>query len=585
MVDINAYYQAGSAHSERRMASGPSTQLVGGPVTTPNGTKTDRATASIETAISTKAQILHATSHLRLLLETLSGSNMKSNNNFIGASSRRAIEDIGRTVILSGPVTRQQAAPQILVVRFAQYAQPNTALHLPGDPVKLTVGITELALSLDANKNTLEALVKSLNEISGLKAWLLQTRKGLASLIKSLPGTSSSLQPESIKALWRLIQPAVPSRIQPLVISIDEIPAAELRGASTGSARNPVITAAMDNRIALTAQSHSHLHQKETIASLQKRLAVFIREMNALLTLLTGISKRRPSSPNINLTDRIFAQVLLDRLRKITTRPVYGFASNPIFPADIGLEVGDDGLVALNEACFQSMSEHRQYLLSAMVGPNAYSENMLLFQNVKKADLLKPGEYSLIYDPTLTPAIATLDGLPLRIALDHLGRPILRLTGQDQQIEILLMKDTPIATKIVYRLSLFDQLAGFIELIAPSNLPRLQSGTAHEAHDFALSSAQRDDTIGDKLIVAVLTQAVTQSDLAQVSEGVFIPIQVAEFLFYFLWIGLFMPKTDREKRKKHNLNKQPKANSSWGTIFGDSTSESGHSRFKKPFDE
>jgi flagellar hook-associated protein 2 len=571
MVDIKAYYLADSAHSERRMTSGPSTQPVGASAHSQNGSKTDRSPARVETAISTKAQIFHAFSGLRSLLETLGGANSKNHDNGVGPSSSRATGDIGRTEITSAPVIRQQGASQIIVARFAQYAQPDTALLPPAGPVKLTVGITEQALTIGPGKNTLEALVQSLNGVPGLKAWLLQTREGLAVLIKSLPGTSNALQPASIETLWRLIQPALPSQIHPLVISIDEIPAADARAAVTGLARNAVDGASVDYRIAATSQSNAHLHPKETIASLQQRVAVLIREMNAIITLLANISKRGPSKgPNICLQDRMFAQALLDRLRKITSRPAYGFASDPILPADIGLEIGEDGLLVFNEACFKTMSEHRQDLATAMVGPNAYPDDMRLSPHIKETDLLKPGVYTLIYDPTHTPAIATLDGSPLLRCHDDDGRPVLLLTAQAQQLAIVLTQDAPMATDLVYRLSLFDQLAGFAATVLPPDAARLHSGTAH---DFVLSSAQRDDLPADNTIVAVLTQSANHSDMAQMIEGGSIPPQAAELLFYLLWIGLFIPRADRERRKKHHPNRRPKANSSSAPTFGQPLSE------------
>ena len=569
MDDIKTYYQAGSTHSERRMTSEPPTQPVGASVSTRNGSETYRSPARVETAISYKAQIIHAFSGFKLLLETLSGANLKYHNNFEQASSSQATGDISRTVNAPAPVIRQQGAPQILVARLIQSAQPDTPFLLPAGPVKLTVGITEQALSIGPGKNTLEALVHSLNGIPGLKAWLLQTREGLAVLIKSLPRSSNAIQPASIETLLRLIQPALPSQINPLVaISIDEIPTADARGALTGSARNPADGAAADYRSAATPQSYAHLHPKETIASLQKRVAVLIREMNAIITLLASISKRGARNGASNyLQDWLFAQALLERLRKITTRPVYGFASDPILLADIGLDVGEDGLLAFNEACFKNMSEHKQDLLTAMVGPNAKPEDMRLFRNINEADLLKPGVYTLIYDPKLTPVIATLNGAPLLRRLDHDGRPTLLLTTQAQQLAIVLTKDAPMATEFVYRQSLFDQLAVFAEAVLPSGSLRLPSGTAH---DSVLCSAQRNDTTADNMIVAVLTQAVKKSDLANLLEGDLVPTQATELLFYLLWIGLFIPRADRATRKKHNLNRRPKANSSSVSIFGHS---------------
>ncbi|WP_213685977.1 hypothetical protein [Roseicyclus sp.] len=86
--------------------------------------------------------------------------------------------------------------------------------------------------------------------------------------------------------------------------------------------------------------------------------------MNAIQTFLAGIAKRGAgSSTDISPQDRILAQALLDRLRKITTRPVYGFASNPVLPADIGIDVGEDGLLTFNAGSFNRMSRRGRICL------------------------------------------------------------------------------------------------------------------------------------------------------------------------------------------------------------------------------
>jgi flagellar hook-associated protein 2 len=432
-------------------------------------------------------------------------------------------------------------------------------------PIKLSTGTTEQTLAVGPGNDSLMSVVQSLNGIPGLRAWLLQTRQGLALLVKSLPGTSNALQQASIETLWRLLQSALLSQSQPLIISFDEIPATDPLEGPAGLARDAGDGTAVDYRITAIPQTHAHLHPKETIAALQVRVAALIREVNALHTFLASIAKRGAGSgTDINLQDRIFAQVLLERLRKITTRPVYGFASNPIFPADIGLEVGEDGLLTFNEACFNRMSEYRQDLLAAMVGPNADPDDIVLSQDIKATDVLKQGVHTLIYDPTQTPVIATLDGFPLQRSHDPDGRPVFILGVQDQNLA-LLPKDSPMVTELVYRLSLFDQLAAIAATTLSPDAPNLQSGTAH---DVVVASAKRDDASVGNMILAVLAQAVDQSDVAQPEERDAIPPQAAELLFYLLWIGLFVPKVDRDRRKKQHQHRRSTPHGASITFFG-----------------
>lgn len=539
MVDIKAHHLAESALSERRMTSVPPTPLGGASASAQKMLQTDRATASVQTAISIRAQIYQAVSALRSSLETLAGAN--ESNKIAQPPASGAPDGISRTALSSDPITRPQGTSQIIVVRFAQYAQQGTILLPPAGPVKLSTGTTDHTVAIGAGNDSLQSLVQSLNGLSGLKAWLLQTRQGLALVVKSLPGTAHALQPASIKTILHVLQAALPPQGQPLVVSVDEIPATD--------------GVAVESRVVLTPQNHAYLRPKETIAALQLRVASLIREVNAIQTFLAGIVKRGVvSGTDISPQDGILAQTLLDRLRKITTRPVYGFASNPVLPADIGLDVGEDGLLTFNAGSFDRMSEDRPDLLAAMLGPDGNPDDMLPTPDIQAADLLKQGVYTLIYNPTQTPVMATLDGFPLQLSHDPDGRPVLTLGAEDQHLAIVLPMDAPVAAKLVYRLSLLDQLAEITATTLSPDAPHLQSGTVH---DIGVASAKRDDASVDNMILAVLAQAVDQSDMAQPAQSNTMPVQAAELLFYLLWIGLFVPRVDRDRRKKQHPERRP----------------------------
>lgn len=539
MVDIKAHHLADGTLSDRRMTSAPATPLAGASGPIRNLAQADRATASVQTAISIRAQIYQAFSSLRLSLETLTGA--KENTKIAQPPASGAPDGISRAALSSDPVTRPQGTSQIIVVRFAQYAQQGTILLPPAGPVKLSTGITDHIVAIGAGKDSLKSLVQSLNGLPGLKAWLLQTRQGLALVVKSLPGTANALQPASVETLLRVLQAALPPQGQPLVVSVDEIPATD--------------GVAVEPRIVLTPQNHAYLHPKETIAALQFRVASLIREVNAIHTFLASIAKRGAgSSTDISPQDRILAQALLDRLRKITTRPVYGFASNPVLPADIGIDVGEDGLLTFNAGSFNRVSEERPDLLAAMLGPDGNPDDMAPTPDIQAADLLKQGVYTLIYDPTQTPVMATLDGFPLQLSHDPDGRPVLTLGAEDQHLAIVLPMDAPVAAKLVYRLSLFDQLAEITATSLSPDAPHLQSGTVH---DMGVASDKKDDASVENMILAVLAQAVDQSAMAQPAQSNTMPVQVAELLFYLLWIGLFVPRVDRDRRKKQHQERQP----------------------------
>ena len=74
MVDIKAHHLTEGALSDRRMTSVPPTPLGVASAPAPKMPQTDRATVSVQTAISIRAQIYQAFSSLRLSLETLTGA-------------------------------------------------------------------------------------------------------------------------------------------------------------------------------------------------------------------------------------------------------------------------------------------------------------------------------------------------------------------------------------------------------------------------------------------------------------------------------------------------------------------------------
>ncbi|WP_213685978.1 hypothetical protein [Roseicyclus sp.] len=115
-----------------------------------------------------------------------------------------------------------------------------------------------------------------------------------------------------------------------------------------------------------------------------------------------------------------------------------------------------------------------------MIGPNGNPDDMVPPPDTQAADLLKQGVYTLIYDPTQTPVMATLDRFPLQLSHDPDGRPVLTLGAHDQHIAIVLPMDAPVAAKLVYRLSLFDQLAEITATTLSPDAPHLQSGTVHD---------------------------------------------------------------------------------------------------------
>lgn len=108
-------------------------------------------------------------------------------------------------------------------------------------------------------------------------------------------------------------------------------------------------------------------------------MVFLICEVNAIYIFLASIVKCGAGSGiDISLQDWILAQALLDWLCKITTCPVYGFVSNPVLSVDIGIDVGEDGLLMFNVGLFDRMFEERLDLLVVMIGLNGNLDDIVL---------------------------------------------------------------------------------------------------------------------------------------------------------------------------------------------------------------
>lgn len=549
MVDLKVQHWTEGFLSERRLTSGPSSPFDRASLSLKgNLPQAASSTASVRTSISIRAQIFQSFGGLVTVLGVQSETAIRKNVKIERGVSSGVPGEINSTALIACSRKRPHGTSQIVVVRFAGYVQESTVLLPPAEPVKLSIGTTEHILSVGPYNNSLMSFAQSLNDITGMKAWLLRTRQGLSLLLKGLPGTSNALQPASLEIMRRLMQPASSLSKQPLVVSVDEIPATDAWNRSTGLASDAGDGDVDASRIVATPRSKAHLAPKGSVVQLQRRLTIMVREVNAILTFLASLANPGANSDvDVNAQDRIFAQVLLSRLRRILLRPVYGFASDPVYPADIGLRLGNDGLLEFDEVSFNKMSLHSQSLLSAMVGPDFEFEKMFLSQEARATQTLNPAVYTLVYDPTYIPVLATLDGIPLRMCHDPVGRPVLVLEGYVQDISIVLNEDTKLSSELVYRLSLSEQLEDLAETVLRLDAWKIHSDAQL---DFVVTSPRRDDAPAENTIHSVAVDSVGRWETAHGIESGAIPPQAVELIFYLLWIGLFVLKIDRDHRQK-----------------------------------
>ena len=158
MVDIKAHSLADGALSERRMPTGPSVPPLGAVAAADrNAALTERSVASVQTAISVKAQIMQAFSGLRASLETLAKAGQPLPGTAPAAPSQTALS--------AGDGARPQGTAQIIVARFAPHVRADTLLQPPTGPVKLSTALSDHLLTMGPGKQTLTSLVQSLNSI------------------------------------------------------------------------------------------------------------------------------------------------------------------------------------------------------------------------------------------------------------------------------------------------------------------------------------------------------------------------------------------------------------------------------------
>ncbi len=561
MVDIKTQFflQTGSASSERRLTPEAPSRQVDPTKNSLTAAKTQRAAESVDTRVSVKARILNAVGSFKSSIGAVTGTDFKMTSTAPRMVSIGIANPALATAFSASMTIRQLAAPQIIVFRLAQGAKPDTVLKHSAGPVTLgsvqpnPPGQSQQAgqtLRIGSGNDTIEGLFQSLNALSGLKALLLQTREGLALVVKTRPGHHHALEPSSIAALRRLLQPALPSGPQPLVVSTGGAAAkdtlGELNGRPFVHAATTMDTLVSGYHITAHAPGQARLQSGETIASLQKRVAALLREMNTLITFLATTAQRGTSTATApSLSERMIAHVLLDRLRKIVSRPIHGFGPDPVLLANLGIGIDAAGFLTLNEERFTQIAKHRRDMVAAILGPAAGQDGAVSPQD--GPPLLKGAVYRLVYDPTHNPAIATLNGTQLVTGQDALGRPVLTLHTQTQEVSIVLNAQEPVTTDIAYGQSLVDQITDFATATLDPADPLLRTDSAHDGEGQA---ADPEAAAADAMVAAMTVRQFVQGDGAQTNIIATLPPQVAEIMAYLLWIGLFVPEVKIDRRKK-----------------------------------
>ena len=225
------------------------------------------------------------------------------------------------------------------------------------------------------------------------------------------------------------------------------------------------------HRITLNSTGTATLNSSETNESVRDRISAFLGEVNSLKSYLTtatqrGINGAKPGP----LAGDVAAQSILSRVRDITTQPIAGFGAEPVFLAELGVQTERDGTLTLNEDRFNRAIERRPELAEALFATQfSATDDRLTVTGLSFAPP-KAGSYSLVYDGTKTPRIATLDGQPLTISTNSQGRTVLRSSNPGTNgVSIVLERNEPITADVRYGQSLADKLRAYGDSLLGAN--------------------------------------------------------------------------------------------------------------------
>jgi hypothetical protein len=558
MIDIKALFPINSAPSDPSLKSEGSTPQIERALNSQTAPQTVRAAGHIEVLISVKARLLAAVSAFKSALSGPLGTEFRATSSAPGIASITVTNPAIAHAFSADLTIRHLAKPQILVFRLAAHANPETVLAPTSSPLKIVTGASQQTLQIGSGNDTVKGFVQTLNTQTGLQASVLPTSKGLFIIVKTPPGAVHALEPAAIEAIRRVLRAPSQASTQSLVTALDKIEAkdamVQLNGKPLGNAAQKMESHFSGYRITVHAAGQARLQSAETVASMHKRVARVMRELNTLVTYLASVAQGEKSGATTPpLAERMMAQAILTRLRKIMTRPIYGLTPAPLMPAELGIQITKAGTIHFDEERFKWMAEHRRDIVTAIFGPTHMPRDGMPEATEAVAPAPGQGVYLLAYDPFSTPAKATLNGLPMRINHDPLGRPVLTLRDDAQDVLIVLTANAPITTDIEYGQSLTDKLDDLTSalLVSDPSVLRADPKTGGPQKE-----AENDLAHSLSTIASISAQQVSQGDTAQANVINRLPPDMAEFIPYLLYIGILLSNVERHHLKRRRKLKR-----------------------------
>mgnify|MGYP007114255622 CR=1 FL=1 len=557
MIKIKSMFLHSGALSEPNMWAKGAAPQINKSHSSPYVSKGEQAAASLDVVISLKAKMYIAVSAFKSSLGTLSGMDFKAVSNAPSTVEISVKTPSHAKAFSADIIVRQLAKPQIIVFRLTQNTKPKTALCHVVSPLKIATMEQTQTLSISGGNITVQKFVQSLNGIFGLKSSLVQTEMGLVIIVKTLPGASQALQPTSVRAIQQMLWSSTKFVNRSLVVAMSEIEAqdtvVDLNGKELTFAENRMENLFPGYVVTALKLGHAYLQSEETIASLLTRMTALMGEINILIKHLITIRGFNSPVQLYPPAEKLAAKALLDRLRKIVSEPIYGFARTPVLPATLGIEVSETGEINFDEDCFEVMAAQQRNMITAIFGANN-SQNTLLQEHDKASAIaMNPLMYSLIYNPMGDMVTATLNGSPLAVELAPQGHPILSLNDETHEVFVVLNANKPITENLAYGHNLLDKLDGFATcfLNSDNRVTSVDTGLQPNFQAFEHNAAQSNSLVSEMFFHPLASTVGTQNNA--VSS---MPPKAAELLVYLLWIGIWVSSIERDRSKRRRNQKK-----------------------------
>jgi flagellar hook-associated protein 2 len=370
------------------------------------------------------------------------------------------------------------ASEQILSFSFDASVTPTSTVNQGTVSLDTDAWDSARSFTIDSSNNTLNDLTKQLNAIDGVTASLLDTGTGYALIVKSKVGENNALDAGSITAIktaLNMTSAAVDGQIDasnnPLGAGSTLVAAQNalllVDGVTVTRSENSFDDLFAGHKVTLNAVGTSKLASADSSTSVQERINSFLAIANELKSYLTEATQRGLNGAEPGpLAGDVAAQSVLSRMRNIATQPISGFGDAPIYLAQIGIQTERDGTLTLNAERFERAIAENPDIVDALFSTKYSSEDPNLEVTGLSFAPPKVGSYALVYDPSTSPATATLDGQALSVGTNDDGDVVLRATDGDAYgLQLTLGSNESLTTTVRYGQSMADQLESYGETL------------------------------------------------------------------------------------------------------------------------